>query len=161
MRAAIDGFRDAAAMADRIAIDLKAGRPSAAIPVHLQSNGAEILFADDVPLVPTICPVVVLEGSDFDMGRQYARQIIEIYGPWGFAQQAGCFQVGRRNADPEGRHAAARTVAMPSSSRVRRILSSASPVSGSTGSRGMPAGWPIRFNAALKAAGQVPIPISI
>ena len=42
----------------------------------LTNQGSEILFAGDVPLVPPINPIVVLQGSDFEMGRQYARQVI-------------------------------------------------------------------------------------
>jgi hypothetical protein len=46
------------------------------------SNGTEIQFVGDVPLLPEINPVVILQGSDEEMGRQYAQQVIEIFGPW-------------------------------------------------------------------------------
>jgi hypothetical protein len=46
------------------------------------SNGTEIQFVGDVPLLPKINPVVILQGSDEDMGYQYAQQVIEIFGPW-------------------------------------------------------------------------------
>lgn len=49
---------------------------------EFSSNGTEILFADGVPLVPEILPLVILQGSDYEMGYQYAQQIIQIYGPW-------------------------------------------------------------------------------
>ena len=52
----------------------------------LSHHGTEILFADDTPLVPTICPVVIISGSNYDMGRQYAKQIVQIYGSWIFAR---------------------------------------------------------------------------
>lgn len=58
-------------------------------PVSFTSNNTEIVFAEGVPLVPTICPVVVLRGSSFEMGRQYAEQIIQIYGEWMF-EEIGC-----------------------------------------------------------------------
>jgi len=51
-------------------------------PVELTDEGTEILFADGAPLVPSINPVVVLQGSDFDMGYQFAQQLITIFGPW-------------------------------------------------------------------------------
>lgn len=52
-------------------------------------NDTEIVFADEVPLVPEILPLVILQGSDFDMGYQYAQQIILIYGPWILQRKAG------------------------------------------------------------------------
>ncbi|HLA98369.1 MAG TPA: hypothetical protein VJL34_07925, partial [Anaerolineales bacterium] len=53
------------------------------LPHHqLHQPNAEILFADGVPLVPAINPVVILQGSDYDMGYQYAQQVIEIFGGW-------------------------------------------------------------------------------
>lgn len=53
------------------------------------SNGTEITFADGVPLVPEVLPLVILQGSDYDMGYQYAEQVIQIYGPWIFQRKAG------------------------------------------------------------------------
>jgi hypothetical protein len=58
-------------------------------PVSLSANETEILFADGVPLVPEINPVVILQGSDYDMGYQYAQQVIQIFGPWIFERKAG------------------------------------------------------------------------
>jgi len=55
----------------------------------LSSNGTEIVFVDGVPLVPEVNPVVILEGSDFDMGYQYARQLVQIFGPWILERKAG------------------------------------------------------------------------
>ena len=54
--------------------------------VKFSDNNTEIVFAEGAPLIPTICPVVVLRGSSFNMGRQYAEQIIEIYGEWMFEE---------------------------------------------------------------------------
>jgi len=55
----------------------------------LSSAGTEITFADGVPLVPEINPVVILQGSDFEMGYQYAQQVIQIFGPWLMQRKAG------------------------------------------------------------------------
>jgi hypothetical protein len=51
-------------------------------PYETSKNGTEIQFVGEVPLLPEINPVVILRGSDEEMGAQYARQVIEIFGPW-------------------------------------------------------------------------------
>ena len=56
---------------------------------ELASNGTEISFADGIPLVPEINPIVILQGSDFEMGYQYAQQVIQIFGPWLMRRKAG------------------------------------------------------------------------
>ncbi len=48
----------------------------------ITSNNTEINFADGVPLVPEINPICILKGSDYEMGYQYAQQLIEIFGSW-------------------------------------------------------------------------------
>jgi len=58
-------------------------------PERLESHGTEIDFAGDVPLVPSITPIIVLQGSDFEMGRQYAQQLVEIFGRWILERHAG------------------------------------------------------------------------
>lgn len=50
--------------------------------IRLQNRDSEILFAGDVPVLPSINPIVILQGSDFDMGYQYAKQLVEIFGSW-------------------------------------------------------------------------------
>ena len=55
----------------------------------IASDGTEISFADGVPLVPEICPVILLQGTDFEMGYQYAQQLVQIFGPWILKQKAG------------------------------------------------------------------------
>jgi len=35
-----------------------------------------------VPLAPNVAPVILLQGSDHNMGYQYARQLNQIFGPW-------------------------------------------------------------------------------
>ena len=42
----------------------------------------EIDFVEGVPIFPSVRPVVVLRGSDYEMGYQYAQQIAQIFGPW-------------------------------------------------------------------------------
>jgi hypothetical protein len=51
--------------------------------------GAEIEFAGEVPLLPRSNPVVILQGSDYEMGYQYAQQVIQIFGAWIFEHKAG------------------------------------------------------------------------
>lgn len=52
--------------------------------VRVGKKGTEIEFVDDVPVVPTVCPIVVLRGSSYEMGRQYAEQVVDIFGDWVF-----------------------------------------------------------------------------
>jgi len=42
----------------------------------------EILFAGEVPLLPNVRPVIILSGSDYDMGYQCYQQLIQIFGSW-------------------------------------------------------------------------------
>ncbi len=54
-------------------------------PLPLASNpgGAEcISFAGNAPLPPNLRPVIVLKGSDYDMGYQFYQQSVEVWGPW-------------------------------------------------------------------------------
>jgi len=44
---------------------------------------AEIPHDGDVPLAPpSVRPVLIMSGSDYDMGYQYTTQITKIFGPW-------------------------------------------------------------------------------
>lgn len=75
--------------ADAIAEACRNGREVEAAEPYIQRlDNAEAEFSEGIALVPSICPVVVLQGTNRDMGRQYARQVIEIYGGWIFEQQA-------------------------------------------------------------------------
>jgi hypothetical protein len=58
---------------------------------------SEIKFFEQVPLVPEITPIVVLEGTSFEMGMQYCEQLYEIYGPWILERHQRTF-----NKDEEG-----------------------------------------------------------
>ncbi|MEM8987624.1 MAG: hypothetical protein AAGC95_12980 [Pseudomonadota bacterium] len=84
-KAALEAIARADALFDGVAGETSA---PGAVDIDYDDKGTEITFADDVPLVPTICPVVVLRGGAYDMGRQYADQIIDIYGPWVFEEIA-------------------------------------------------------------------------
>ena len=42
----------------------------------------EISFAGQVPMIPNVRPVIILSGSDYDMGYQYYQQLIRIFGRW-------------------------------------------------------------------------------
>lgn len=50
--------------------------------IVLKPNNSEIFFADDTPIYPEISPIVILQGSDYEMGVQYAEQLTQIYGDW-------------------------------------------------------------------------------
>lgn len=56
--------------------------------IKLQVKDGEITYADDVPIVPAICPLIILQGSSYDMGRQYVQQVVEIFGAWVFERIA-------------------------------------------------------------------------
>jgi hypothetical protein len=42
----------------------------------------EITIEDGVPIPQSVRPVIILSGSDFDLGYQYFQQLVQIYGPW-------------------------------------------------------------------------------
>lgn len=90
-RLALGNFNEALHMAEKLYEYLKSGVKTAVKyrQTILSSENTEILFADGVPLVPEINPVVVLKGSDFEMGYQYAQQVIQIFGKWIFQRKAG------------------------------------------------------------------------
>jgi hypothetical protein len=68
---------------------LSSSQENLSIAEHrLEPQNSEILFAGGVPIVPQINPVIILQGSDFEMGRQYAQQVVEIFGKWVFARHA-------------------------------------------------------------------------
>lgn len=45
-------------------------------------ESSEIVFSHNVPLIPDITPIVLLQGSSYDMGYEYAEQLETIYGDW-------------------------------------------------------------------------------
>ncbi len=85
------GLRKAHSMGQALERTLRTGdtRPVEHQKVVLSSNGSEITFANGIPLVPEINPLVILQGSDFEMGYQYAQQVIQIFGPWLMRRKAG------------------------------------------------------------------------
>lgn len=90
-RAVREKFETAKALAVRLREELEAGS-AAAVPlpaICYEAVGEGMVLADGVPLVPSINPIVVLRGSSREMGRQYALQLVRIYGPWILSRKAG------------------------------------------------------------------------
>ncbi|MDD4200918.1 MAG: hypothetical protein PHS19_06000 [Eubacteriales bacterium] len=90
-KCALLNYRKAYKMAEKLFTYLKKSS-KAHIPYKqtlLTSENTEILFADGIPLVPEINPVVIIKGSDHEMGYQYAKQVIQIFGKWVFERKAG------------------------------------------------------------------------
>ncbi|MFC2075924.1 hypothetical protein ACFLT7_02450 [candidate division KSB1 bacterium] len=44
------------------------------------AGGPEIPYSDGVPLTPNVRPMIIVSGSDYDMGYQWYRQIVQVYG---------------------------------------------------------------------------------
>ena len=42
----------------------------------------EIAFVDGVPMPPSVRPLIIVQGSDFELGYQYFQQLVQIYGTW-------------------------------------------------------------------------------
>jgi len=56
----------------------------------------EIPYAGEVPLVPSVRPVIVLQGSDYEMGYQHTQQIIQIFGKY-YLDGAAKVKRGKKN----------------------------------------------------------------
>ncbi len=80
---AFQSFKVSIGIADKLNEYLESGSSKSVhyLKPNVQKK-QEILFSEDVPLVPDITPVVILQGNSFDMGYQYAEQLVEIYGDW-------------------------------------------------------------------------------
>ena len=50
------------------------------IQSSLFAQKAEIPYADEVPLTSNVRPMIIVSGSDYDMGYQWYQQIVHIYG---------------------------------------------------------------------------------
>ncbi len=76
-------FKSAIKIADQLNTRLEAGDEK---DIRYQRPGlerrSEIVFSEGVPLVPDITPIVILQGSSYQMGYQYAEQLVTIYGEW-------------------------------------------------------------------------------
>jgi len=60
------------------------------VPSHQFNHAnAEILFVDGAPVVPEVCPLIVLEGSSYQMGYQYAQQVVQVFGRWMLERKTG------------------------------------------------------------------------
>ena len=42
----------------------------------------EVPYDGEVPLVPSVRPVIILQGTDYEMGYQHAKQLIQIFGTY-------------------------------------------------------------------------------
>lgn len=84
-------FEEAKAFSDNLYGCLKAGKPDKLTIKNdrPEKADAEILYAGGAPLIPEINPIVVLQGSDYAMGYQYAQQLVEIFGKWILELKAG------------------------------------------------------------------------
>lgn len=80
-------FRRVTARGEQIKAFLEGGDALPAFDPEgrVDTQGTEIKFFDDAPVVPSVCPIVVLEGSNYAMGRQYAQQVLDIFGPFIFS----------------------------------------------------------------------------
>lgn len=90
-RKAFKAFKEGTRIATELNKHLENGdtNPVEVTESRLEDKGTEITYADDVPLVPPVTPVILLQGTDHDMGYQYAQQLIQVYGPWILEQRAG------------------------------------------------------------------------
>ncbi len=81
---AFNGFKKGKKMGQLLLKALREGstEPIPMTKTPISDNGTEIKFAEDVPLVPEITPVIVIKGSNYEMGYQYAQQLVQIYGKW-------------------------------------------------------------------------------
>jgi hypothetical protein len=88
---AFQSFRKGTQIGDKLYKALKQGTSKS---IHnermtITNNGTEIKFADGVPLVPEVTPVIVLQGSDYEMGYQYAQQLVQVFGSWILENKTG------------------------------------------------------------------------
>lgn len=58
----------------------------------------EVPYAGEVPLVPNVRPVLILKGSDYDMGYQHARQLVHVFGRY-YLDGAARFKWPKRNLE--------------------------------------------------------------
>ncbi len=71
------------------------GSPGATGPAGESASSsveAEIPYDGDVPLTPpSIRPVLIMSGSEYDMGYQYATQTTQIFGPFILERMQGTY----------------------------------------------------------------------
>lgn len=88
---AFTGFKKGTKIGKNLLDALKQGStdPLYSEQIAIESNGTEIKFADGVPLVPEVTPIIILQGSDYEMGYQYAQQLIQVFGSWILENETG------------------------------------------------------------------------
>jgi hypothetical protein len=58
-------------------------QPKAVAPVGTTAVGTpEISFADGIPIPPNVRPVIIVSGTDEEMGFQWFQQYAKIFGIW-------------------------------------------------------------------------------
>lgn len=87
---ALERFSDCVKKGEKLLSLLESGsdQPLGVQAPALSSKGTEIEFAGEAPVVPPVCPIVILQGSSFEMGYQYAQQLVQIFGSWVLEKKA-------------------------------------------------------------------------
>jgi hypothetical protein len=90
-KSAFQNFKEATRIGNKLYFVLKYGSSESVHTgrVVFAENGTEIQFADGVPLIPEVTPVIILQGSDYQMGYQYAQQLVQVFGAWILENKAG------------------------------------------------------------------------
>jgi len=64
---------------------VSADRPQDELPPGIEKTiqpEAEIPLIDGLPITPNVRPVILLSGSDYEMGYQLNRQLVQVFGTW-------------------------------------------------------------------------------
>jgi hypothetical protein len=65
-----------------VTADKPLDEPAPGLEKRVETVEPEISFDDGVPLFPNIEPVIIVSGSDYDIGYQWSQQLIQIFGSW-------------------------------------------------------------------------------
>lgn len=88
---AFEKLKEAEEFGKKLYDAVKSGRDDR-LPISnesLESVESEIKYAGEAPIIPEVNPIVILRGSDFEMGYQYAQQVAGIFGKWILERKAG------------------------------------------------------------------------
>jgi hypothetical protein len=87
----LGGFKKSISLGRQLLVLLESGsnKPLPVTKPIINNKGTEIIFADEAPVCPEVCPVMVLKGSSYEMGYQYAQQVVQIYGTWMLERKTG------------------------------------------------------------------------
>ncbi len=67
-----------------VAVMMAAAGSDVALASAQEADTPEIPFVDGAPVTPAVRPVIVLSGSDYDMGYQHYQQLAQIFGTYPF-----------------------------------------------------------------------------